>query len=144
MKINKIDEFIKFVTSVFNDEFDYCIDYVDSRYYFLNGGCFELAYIIKHYFPENTEYVMRKDNNHCAILCDEIIYDAYDGYEEDELSKFGINKNEIIKNKDDYRIISEEEILKLPFGRNIYIEGNNVPNALIMELNNIDTVVINK
>ena len=142
--IDKIDIFIKFVVDLFNDEFDYVIDYCDAAYYFLNGGCYELAQIIKHYFKE-AEYVVRNDYEHCAILYKGKIYDAYDCYDDEkkkELIKSGINKNEIYKRVDDFKVFTKEEIdnFERPFGRNIKIEGKSVTDGIIDEIKNIESI----
>lgn len=142
-KINNIPEFIRFVADVFDDEFDYCIDYVGSLYYFAHGGCYELAKIIKHYFKD-TEFVVRNDHDHCAILYKNKIYDIYDGYSEEELRKMNINEEEYNKKLEDFKIFTKEEIDKFerPFGRNILIEGKEVDNGMIDEINNISSIKV--
>ena len=147
--IDKIDEFIKFVIDLYNDEFNYTIDYIDAAYYFLHGGCYELAQIIKHYFKD-AKYVIRKsDNDHCAILYQGKIYDAYDSYNEEkkaELINEGINKREIYKNLDDFYVCTKEEIdnFEKPLGleRPPKIDGKSVPEGIIDEISDISNIKV--
>ena len=50
---------------------------------FNNGYCYEFYMLLKHYYYDGR-LVMTKDNTHCAILIDNVIYDAsgirYDKY----------------------------------------------------------------
>lgn len=74
MKKYDLGKFIEFVADLVN-EFD--IFYgreVDSKYYFLHGGCYELYKVVKHYFPE-SKCMISKDLKHCAILYDNEIFD---------------------------------------------------------------------
>lgn len=62
LNLDNISKFITFTIDLFNDEFGSYIDYVDSFYYFSHGGCYELAKIIKHYFPD-AQFVMKMMEN---------------------------------------------------------------------------------
>lgn len=42
---------------------------------FNNGYCYEFYMLLKHYFYDG-KLVMTKDNTHCAILIDNVIYDT--------------------------------------------------------------------
>lgn len=69
-----LGKFIDFIVDLVN-EFDIFYDReVDSKYYFLHGGCYELYKIVKHYFP-NSQCMISKDLKHCAILYDNNIFD---------------------------------------------------------------------
>ena len=50
---------------------------------FNSGYCYEFYLILNHYF-NNGKLVMTKDNMHCAIMIDDVIYDSsgirYDNY----------------------------------------------------------------
>lgn len=142
-EIKTIPEFIRFVADVFDDEFDYCIDYVGALYYFAYGGCYELAKIINHYFKD-TQFVVRKDYGHCAILYKDNIYDIYDGYSKEELEKENIKEDEYIKKREDFKIFTKEEIesFERPFGRNILIKGKEIDSVVIDEINDIPSVKV--
>ena len=148
MEIDKIDTLIAFVIDLFNDEFSQYIDNVDSLWYFSHGGCYELAKIIKHYFPE-SQYVMRKDFNHCAILHEGRIYDAFDGISPSKLTKTEL-KEECKKEMKDFIIYTPEQMEicmeEHPFGvgKKLEIEGKNVNVAILDEIANIDSVVFVK
>lgn len=95
MKKYSLEKFIEFVADLV-DEFDFfCETQINSRYYFLNGGCYELFKVVNHYFKD-TKCVINKDLNHCAILYNDEIYDI--------TGKL---------NKNDYRIINKEDIYYL-------------------------------
>lgn len=68
-------EFINFINDLVNDEFDYCIDYVDSKYYFMHGGCLEFAKVLHHYL-KNSYIVIRDDFEHFAVEYEGNIYDT--------------------------------------------------------------------
>ena len=148
MNIDKIDTLIAFIIDLFNDEFSQYIDNIDSLWYFSHGGCYELAKIVKHYFPE-SQYVMRKDFDHCAVLLEGRIYDVFDGISPSRLKQKEMAK-EYKKEMKDFIIYTPEEMensmKKRPFGcgKNILIEGKNVENAILDEINNIDSVTFIK
>ena len=56
----------------------------NAKMSFTNAYCYEFYLILKHYFPKG-ELVMQKNNMHCAILIDNIIYDTT-GAREDHCS----------------------------------------------------------
>lgn len=151
-KIDDINKFIRFLMDLYNDEFDYTIDYLPACYYFNCGGCYELAQIVNHYFP-HTKFAVNKTFEHVAIFDGDVIdgklvngnlYDSYTPYTEEELNKLNIVKTKL--NLDDFTVYSKEEIdnFETSFGRNIKIEGKNVVNGLLDELNNISTIKIGK
>ena len=61
-----VQEFIEFIVDLANDELYEKLD-GDARNYFLNGGCYELAKIVKKYV-DRCQIVINKSNDHCAIL----------------------------------------------------------------------------
>ena len=87
LNLDNISKFIAFTIDLFNDEFSSYIDYVDSFYYFSHGGCYELAKIIKHYFPD-AQFVMKNDGKHCGVLYEGKIYDVFDGLSKEQLEMF--------------------------------------------------------
>lgn len=139
--IKTIPELIRFVIDLFNDEFDYVIDYVDSSFYFSHGGCYELAKIVKHYFKD-TEFALRNDGNHVAIFQNGKVFDVYDGYTSDELNEMGIPEVEYKKDINKFQIITKEDLDKLSFGtgKSISIEGKEVSTGIIDEINDIDSI----
>ena len=95
MEKYSLEKFIEFVADLV-DEFDFfCEKQINSRYYFLNGGCYELFKVVNHYFKD-TKCVINEDLNHCAILYNDEIYDI--------TGKL---------NKNDYRLINKEDIYYL-------------------------------
>ena len=148
MNIDKIDTLIAFIIDLFNDEFSQYIDNIDSLWYFSHGGCYELAKILKHYFP-NSQYVMRKDFDHCAVLLEGRIYDVFDGISPSRLKQQEMAK-EYKKEMKDFIIYTPEEMensmKEKPFGcgKNILIEGKNVVSAILDEIANIDSVTFTK
>ena len=141
--INTVDELIKFIIPLFSDEFNIAYDSNSSVYYFLNGGCYELARVIKHYFPK-TQYVVRDDYDHIAILFNNRIYDAFDFYEDWQLKKYNIGKELYEKDLSKFTIVTEDEIDNFPveFNRNDIINGKRVSDALIEEIDKIDSIKI--
>lgn len=141
-KITSIDEFIKFLLDLFNDEFSYFFDDVDAMYYFMGCGCYELAQIIKNYFPD-AEFVVNKDFDHCAILYEGKIFDALSAVSLERALKKGFSKDFYEKRLDDYFIYQKEEIdnFEIPF-RSGKIEGKPLVYSLINEIDNIDTISI--
>ena len=96
MEKYNLEKFIEFVADLV-DEFDFFYEReINSKYYFLNGGCYELFKVINHYFPE-SRCVINKDLNHCAILYNGEIYDITGK----------------IENKKDYRFVISQDIVYL-------------------------------
>lgn len=83
---DRVEEFIDFIISVVNDEFDYKLDFIDSRYYFINGGCLMFARVLKHYLPE-AQIVMNRKLDHIAILYYNEFYDATGKVENDSFQE---------------------------------------------------------
>lgn len=74
MKRYNPEKFIEFVADLV-DEYDFFLEQqVNSRYYFLYGGCYELYKIVNHYFKE-SQCVINKNTKHCAILYNGEIFD---------------------------------------------------------------------
>lgn len=73
--MDNVESLIKFIEELVNDEFDYCIDYIDAEYYFMHGGCLELAKILKKLIPE-VEIVINDQLDHFAIKYHDNLYDA--------------------------------------------------------------------
>ena len=149
LKLDNISKFITFTIDLFNDEFGSYIDYVDSFYYFSHGGCYELAKIIKHYFPD-AQFVMKNDGKHCGVLYEGKIYDVFDGLSKEQLEKKGISEDEYIKDLKDFKVLTEDEMeesMKIsPFGagKDIIIEGKPVDEKLIDEISKCSGVIAGK
>lgn len=79
--MNPICRFIDFIEVLTDDEYDYILEYIPSKYYFKNGGCYELVKTLKHFLPDGEVYVSN-DFNHCAFFYRGILYDI-DGIVED-------------------------------------------------------------
>lgn len=144
LKINSIDKFINFILPIFAEECNmYEIENkIDSVYYFVHGGCYELAQIIKHFFP-NSEFLLRNDHDHVAILYKDRVYDAYDGLDQEEIDKIMIPPKDLDKSIENFEIITKDEIdSHYNFGINLHIEGKPVVDWFINEINNIESIEV--
>ncbi len=149
-KIDSINEFIVFIVDLVNDEFPETIDYMDSLYYFSNGGCHELAKLIKHYFKE-SQYLLKKDGTHCAILYEGKIYDVFDGLTKSQLEENNIPKELYEKRLEDFDILSDDEFMeyingdKFGCGKDIIInDTNDVSEGIVRELDKITSITVGK
>ena len=70
-----IEELINFIIDLVNDEFSRFLSPVHARYYFLNGGCLELAKVLKHYYPAG-KIIINEKRNHILFLYQDKLYDA--------------------------------------------------------------------
>ena len=70
-----IEELINFIIDLVNDEFSRFLYPVHARYYFLNGGCLELAKVLKHYYPA-CKIIINEKRNHILFLYQDKLYDA--------------------------------------------------------------------
>ena len=149
LKLDNINKFITFTIDLFNDEFSSYIDYVDSFFYFSHGGCYELAKIIKHYFPD-AKYVMRNDYMHCGVLYEGKIYDVFDGLSKEQLEEKGYKEEEYKKDLKDFKILSDKEMEESmefsPFGtgKDIIIEGKPIDEKMIDEISKCSGVIAGK
>ena len=100
-----IEYFVRFIIDLANDELYEHLD-GNAEYYFLNGGCYELAKILKKYI-ENSKIVINKSFDHCGILYNGKIYDASGIVE--EISDFAIASDEDIKYMEDRFGLPEKE-----------------------------------
>lgn len=102
--VDLVDEF-----SVFKE------DIYDARFYFSTSGCYELYKITKHYFPD-CYCMVRNDLRHCAILCDNEMFDI----------------NGKIDDISDYRFVLDSEIEFLENGFKIIddLKSNNIINEV--------------
>lgn len=134
--INTVDELIKFIIPLFVDEFNIVYNKEDAIFYFLHGGCFELAKVIKHYFP-SSNYALSKDFQHIAILYNEKIYDASLCLEKDEKSYYNTELS-------NFNVVTEEDINNstVNYGRDIFINGKTIDEAIIEEINNIESIKV--
>lgn len=149
LEIKNPDQLIKFIIPLFKEsvygynDFDFMFSDDDSVMFFLSGGCLELVKVIKHYFPD-TKYAIRNDYLHFCAFYDGKLYDAMDYYEDWQLEK----KNYKTKEKDlsDFTIMKDEEIDKLPveYGVINYIDGLEVSDFIINEIDQIESVKVSK
>ena len=145
-EISNVKDLIRFVIPLFKEEcdkFEIMSDF-DSMNYFLYGGCKELANVINYFFP-TSDFALKKDNSHIAISYNDVIYDAYDGMDEDELIRYGIPEDYYNKDSKDFEIFSKNDIdnnLTTDFGRNLIIQGKKVDEFIIYLLNNIPSIII--
>ena len=81
-----MEYFIRFILDLVSDEFYQYLSPVPIKYYFLNGGCLELAKVLKHYYPAG-KIIINEKRNHILFLYQDKLYDAtgelkLDTYEE--------------------------------------------------------------
>ena len=139
-----VKELANLILGVTDDEFDYAIDNVKAYIYYTEGGCYEFAKIIKYYFEDECEYVIRNDLDHVAILYKGQVYDAYDGLDDYDIKKYKVPVEFLTKKIDDFRLTTEDELNTFNFGtwKNIIFEGKTPSEALIKEINSIENIQI--
>lgn len=122
-----MENFIQFILDLVNDEFYQYLSPVLVKYYFLNGGCLELAKVLKHYYPEG-DYVINDQNNHIAFLYQKQVYDANGIAEESK-----------------WKIIHHLSELEDYYGnKEIYFEHLLPHQAILKEINEIDPNIVKK
>ena len=116
---SRVEEFIKFINELMDDEFSACIDFFSAEFYFTNGGCLEFAKILNHYLV-GSEFVISKDFGHFAILFNGNIYDA----------------KGLVKDKENYSVISLDNLKNVEYfyGRGVKINGQTVNDSMIKEI----------
>lgn len=124
-----MEYFINFVIDLANEELYEYLD-GDAKSYFLQGGCFEFAKIIKGYI-KSSQIVINKDYEHCGILHEGNIYDATGKVKE---------RNQFLKaNQKDI------EYMENRFGipEKQYIKGKRISDYLIEEIKqcNIESLI---
>lgn len=122
-----MEYFIKFILDLVSDEFYQYVSPVPIKYYFLNGGCLELAKVLKHYYPEG-QYVINEQKNHIAFLYQEQVYDANG-----------------VAEKVNWEIVNNVSDLEDYYGnKDIYFEHLLPHQAILKELNEIDKNIMKK
>ena len=122
-----MEYFIKFILDLVSDEFYQYVSPVPIKYYFLNGGCLELAKVLKHYYPEG-QYVINEQKNHIAFLYQEQVYDANG-----------------VAEKANWEIVNNVSDLEDYYGnKDIYFEHFLPHQAILKELNEIDKNIMKK
>ncbi len=122
-----MEYFIKFILDLVNDEFYQYLSPVSAKYYFLNGGCLELAKVLKSYYPEG-QYVINSQKNHIAFLYQNQIYDANG-----------------IAEKANWEIINNINEFEDYYGnKDIYFKHLPPNQAILQELKEIDMNIIKK
>lgn len=122
-------QFINFIIDLANEELYTHLD-GDAQMYFLQGGCFEFAKILKQYV-KNSRIVINKDFNHCGILHSGNVYDA----------------TGVVKEKNNFLIVKEEGLkyMETKFGlpEKQYIKGMKISEYLIKQLEecNINKII---
>ena len=69
-----MEQFINFVIDLANEDLYTQLD-GNAKMYFLHGGCFEFAKILKQYV-KGSQIVLNKEFNHCGVLYSGNVYDA--------------------------------------------------------------------
>jgi len=100
----EVENFIELVVDLIDDEYSDKLTMMDAKYYLLNGGCLDLALIIKYFYKEST-LMIRSDLDHWAVLYNQKLYDATGEIEDienyrqatkiDYLMSLDLNRNEI-------------------------------------------------
>lgn len=148
-EITDVKQLIRFIIPLFKEcvqganEFDFIFSDDDSARFFMCGGCVELAKVVKHYFPD-SKYAMRKDHAHMCTYYDGKLYDAMDYYEDWQLEKYNIKNDN--KELTDFDLLEDGDIDRLPveYGSINYINGEEISNFIIHELDKIESIVIKK
>lgn len=118
----KIEKFIVFVndltTKVFYEKLK-----CNGEYLYQNGACYEFVNIIKRYF-EIDNILINKEYSHCAFE-----------YKNDYYDSMGI-----IKNKENYFIATEEDILYMvdQFGGHLF--SYHICETIIDEISHIEKI----
>ena len=124
-----MEELINFIIDLANDEL---YDFLDgnSRLYFLQGGCYEFAKILKE-LVNNSQIMIDEANGHCGVLYFGNIYDA--SGKVNGKYKFVRAKEEDINYMEDRFGIPEK----------IYIKGKRISEYIIDEMKecNIDYIM---
>ena len=122
-----MEYFIRFILDLVSDEFYQYLSPVSIKYYFLNGGCLELAKVLKHYYPEG-QYVLNEEKNHIAFLYQEQVYDASG-----------------IVEKSNWEIVNDINKLEDYYGnKEIYFEHLLPHQAILKEIDEIDANIVKK
>ena len=122
-----MEYFIQFILDLVSDEFYQYLSPVPVKYYFLNGGCLELAKVLKHYYPEG-DYVINDRKDHIAFLYQEQVYDANG-----------------IAEESNWEIINHLEELEDYYGnKEIYFEHLLPHQAILKEFDEIDASIVKK
>lgn len=69
-----IEQFIDFIIDLADEDLYEKLSGM-ATWYFMNGGCYEFAKILKEYLPD-AKFVINKDLDHCAVLYKGQIYDS--------------------------------------------------------------------
>ena len=115
-----IEKFIEFVIDLANDLLYEKLD-GDAKYYFLNGGCYQIAKVLQACIPK-SKIVINDSYTHCGIYYDGDFYDA----------------NGIVSKNENFKIASKEDIgyMEEKFGipEKENINGDKISIFLINEL----------
>ena len=115
-----MEQFIDFIVDLADEELYSFFD-GNARAFFLHGGCFEFAKIIKSNI-KHSKIIINKEENHCGVLYRGKLYDA----------------NGLIKDKNNFRLASTQDIkfMEDNFGipEKRYINGIRIVDFLNNEL----------
>ena len=71
-----MESFINFIVDLTNEElFNNSFTHEETIYYFLNGGCLQLADIVHEFVPD-IRYMEQKNHDHIGIFYKDNVYDA--------------------------------------------------------------------
>ena len=149
LEISNAKDLIRFIIPLFKEsvqesnEFDFIYSDVDSVNYFMGGGCVELAKVVKHYFPD-SRFALRKDHAHMCTYSECKLYDAMDYYEDWQIERYNIQFEE--KDLTNFDLLEDKEIDELPvqYGSINYINGLEISDFIIKELDSIESIKIKK
>ena len=87
-------------------------EYENTKHFYLHGGCYELAKIIKEFIPE-VKLLINNKHDHCAVLYNNTGYDANG---EVDLADFRLASQDDIDYMDENFGIPERRMVKgVPF-----------------------------
>lgn len=98
----KVIDFITFLVDLSTDVYGEKLDGHDAKYFYLHGGCYYFACLLKYYYKDEI-IMINKEYNHCAIKINNQIYDA-SGLVEDITNYNEATKQDIEYIKDNFGI----------------------------------------
>lgn len=122
--MKEVVQLICFINDLTDELFSQYIEYLPSRWYYTNSGCYEFAKIIKHFIPE-AMLMMNHSEDHVALMIGNGIYDSTATEETPTL------------NENLYRSATQEDINRMEdfFGiEEVKFEGKAPSDALIQEM----------
>ena len=108
-------------------------EYANTKLFYLSGGCYDLAKIIRTFVPE-AQIVINGNSDHCAILYNGIVYDARG---EIDYTGFKIaDENDIAYMENHFGIPEKRMVKGIPFTQYVISILNNCDLSFLYKDNN--------